>query len=583
MLVMLAACATATDSAGPTGPPYGMPLVEDGVLYAGVARIETTPGVAETYTDANENNEFDGCITDPTGERTGCNGEGYVDANGDGHFNGTWIAGFGGARAAMGVHDPLSVTSIVLSLDGEYVALVGVDAIGLLENRTRDARDLVGADGFDRDRVVISSSHVHSGPDTVGIWGPSAYDSGVVTEYVEAVVEAIHDTIEVAASDMVPVSPKVGLAFMTDQPELNGLPYGGTNPDDEVEGGIHDIRDPLIPDTHVYVMALEDASGARLATLVNSSGHPEVSGSDHSLLSADYVGVVRRWTDEHVGGTTMFMSGALGGMQSALGGTLPRVDENGDLVKDADGVQQWVEEDGWEKVETYGILVAKAAQAAATDTTAWSSISVARSDFLIPVENVGYTVAFAAGILDTPESYIDQTPDCPGYGSNAEQFGCVPAAAWMVRLGESTLGTVPGELFPELFWGVPDEPAMSDASLRVDDRRWPRMPDACAVVDFADCKAADSYMGCNCLDHHATPYRISDAGYAPIVDMLPGTYRVPVGITNGYCGYIVPEPDFNTTITALSDEQGDHYEESNSCTVQFAPIVQEAFSQLTGT
>lgn len=583
MLALLAACATPTDSAGPTGPPYGMPLVEDGVLYAGVARIETTPEVNETYNDADGDNEFDGCLTDPTGERTGCHGEGFVDADGDGRFDGTWIAGFGSARAAHGVHDELSVTAIVLALDSEYVALVGVDAIGLLENRSRDARDAIQADGFDRERVIISSSHVHSGPDTVGIWGPDPYASGVVTGFVEDVVAAIHDTVELAASDMVPVSPKVGMALLTDVPELNGLPYGGTNPDDQVEGGIHDIRDPMIADSHVYVMALDDAAGQRFATLVSGSGHPEVSGSSHALLSADYPGVIRRWTDEHVGGTTMFMSGALGGMQSALGGTIPEVDENGAFVKDVDGVQQWIEEDGWEKVESYGIVLASAAQAAATDAAPWSSISVARSEFLIPVDNVGYTVAFAAGILDTPEEYIDQSSDCPGYGSNAEQFGCVPTAAWMVRLGESTLATVPGELFPELFFGVPDEPAMEDAALRVGDRRWPRMPAACTTTDFANCRDTPTYGECNCLDHHATPYRVSDDGYPPIVDMLPGTYRVPIGITNAYCGYIVPEPDFNTDVSALSDSDGDHYEETNSCSVSFAPIVQEAFSQLTGS
>ena len=54
-----------------------------------------------------------------------------------------------------------------------------------------------------------------------------------------------------------------------------------------------------------------------------------------------------------------------------------------------------------------------------------------------------------------------------------------------------------------------------------------------------------------------------------------------MGITNGYCGYIVPGPDFNTKASQLT-EDGDHYEETNSCSASFGPTVLAAFHTLTG-
>jgi hypothetical protein len=133
---------------------------------------------------------------------------------------------------------------------------------------------------------------------------------------------------------------------------------------------------------------------------------------------------------------------------------------------------------------------------------------------------------------------------------------------------------------PELFWGVPEEDAMVDASLRPTDRRWVQFDPDCATVPYEDCKDTDDMVGeCDCLHHHAVPYRYTDDGYDTIEEMLPGTYKAPMGITNAYCGYIVPEPDYNTYVSVLTDD-GDHYEETNSCSGSFGPLVLEAFASM---
>lgn len=593
MLLALLGC-TPEPTPKPAGPPFGMILKEDDQLYAGAARIEITPEIIETYFDKNENNQFDGCMTDPAASRDSCNGEWYDDVNGNGHFDAVWIAGFQSSRAAKGVHDPLTVTAVVLSLNGDYFALVGVDALGVLENRIRDARDSLEADGFDRDRVIVSSSHAHSAPDTAGIYGRDEdVISGIYPPFIESIAPAIHDAIEVAAGSMVAVSPKQGAVHMT-APEMNGVPFGGINPDTEVEGLIHDIRDPMIAADQVLSIALDGKDG-RVATIVSNSGHPETSGDEHSLLSADYPGVIRDWIDTHDGGVTLFMSGALGGMQSALGGTLPMVDESGALVKDDAGEQTWISGSSWEFVRVYGTLIAEAAESSWTDATPWDAIKYAKSDFLIPVDNTSFKLAFQVGLIDTPDEYVVQDSTCPGYGTNPDNFGCVPASSWMLQLGPTTFGSVPGELVPELFWGVPDEPAMVDDALRQDDRRWVQEDPECIGVPYESCRDTDHVNVedcdgvegtvcdgvCDCLHTHVAPYVISsDPNVLPIVDMLPGTFKAPIGIANAYCGYIVPEPDFSTYVSVLT-EDGDHYEETNSCSRNFAPLVQKAFQELT--
>jgi len=580
--LLLAACTgEKDDTAAPTDPPLGMILAEDGQLYAGAASMEITPTYFETYTDVNGNHQFEGCMTDPSGTRAGCE-EPFDDADGDGYFDAAFIAGFQSPRPAQGVHDPLKVSAVVLSLDGEYLALVGIDSLGILENRVRDLRDLLEAEGFDRDRVVVSSSHAHSAPDTVGIWGMAdSLITGVNPEFIATITPALYDVVTLAAASMEPVSPRQGLTLMSDDPTLNGEPFGGINPDPSVIGGLNDIRDPLIPADAVWSLALDGATG-RVATVLSASGHPETSDSDHSLLSADFAGVARDWIEGREGGTAVFLSGSLGGMQSALGATLPKVDPStGERLLEEDGTPQWdASGGGWDFMTTYGILVAQAAEGALTDSTPWSSLSVRTAEFLVPVDNVSFKLAFQVGLLDTPDDYIVQDASCPGYGTNNDLFGCVPTAAWQMELGPSTLASVPGELFPELFYGVPDEASMADGSARAGERRWVQWDADCAGVDDAECMDNTGSVGdCNCLQYHTVPYRISDTSPTPIVELLPGTFRQPVGIANAYCGYIVPTPDFNTAVSVLTDD-GDHYEETNSCSSSFGDLILDAYVKL---
>ena len=69
----------------------------DGVLHAGAAMLAITPDLTRIDVqtlDVNANGEFNPA-----------DGDMFEDRDGNGQFNGAWIAGFGNARAASGVMD----------------------------------------------------------------------------------------------------------------------------------------------------------------------------------------------------------------------------------------------------------------------------------------------------------------------------------------------------------------------------------------------------------------------------------------------------------------------------------------------
>jgi hypothetical protein len=274
----------------------------------------------------------------------------------------------------------------------------------------------------------------------------------------------------------------------------------------------------------------------------------------------------------------VFLSGALGGMQSALGTPLPALDEQGAVVLDDAGNPTFASDEGFENARVWGTLVGQAAEDALTDSTPWAGVRVSNAQTLLPVDNLSFKLAFQLELLDTPVEYVVQDDSCPGWGDN-DLFGCVPTGVWQVELGPVTFGSIPGELMPELFWGVPDEPAMADARLRAGDRRWVQADPDCADVPYEDCRDRAAVNDCDCVQHHAVPYVPREDGGAAIADLLPGTFKAPIGIANGYCGYVVPDPDFSTYVSVFT-ENGDHYEETNSCSRSLAPILFEAFEIL---
>jgi hypothetical protein len=150
-------------------------------LRAGAASVVTTPAV-EPFTDANRNQQRD-------------ENEPFQDLNGNGQWDPVWLAGYRGDRPALRVHDDLSVRALALSEGKNTVLFIAVDCVGyLFDEISRVKKILQEKHGLDPSRILIAATHDHSGPDTIGLWGPggkSGRDPAYLAFLRERIVECI--------------------------------------------------------------------------------------------------------------------------------------------------------------------------------------------------------------------------------------------------------------------------------------------------------------------------------------------------------------------------------------------------------
>lgn len=618
------------DVPAPDVPPpptavLGLPLREDGVLYAGAAAVDITP--------------------DPAA--------GPV-----------YLAGFGHDRVAEGVHDPLWARAIVLSRDREYVAVVALDLVGLTSYRAAVAAERLAADGFAPERLVTHALHNHSSPDSVGLWGPSRAVSGLDPAYQERLAAAIDQAVREAAAAARPATVRVaGARTGAVSPYFTSPRFGGKAPDDTAQVGlIRDSRDPVVVDDRVTALGLFAAdTGAAIATVVHVNTHMEVAGGS-PLLTSDFAHAARERLEARFGGVGVVWVGTVGGLQTPLGVALPATDADGavlwqacdeaavadpadaachgratgDLRRDADGdpLPRWSGDDRWERVDTYGRLLgrlaADALEAAPEDRD--PRLEVRTAPLYPPLENrfleiaglvqdpalldpiqaaveelypdyldlvLELKAAFAAAVLDFPQDWLVTDARCPLAGTPRVP-GCLRDRLWALRIGALHVLTVPGELVPELAVGLPAEAAAEVAAAppRGPDGRWFRQHDEdCDAVPWGQCRDEVAVGDCDCRRYHATPYALGpDAAAAPpLLDHLDGEHRIILGLAGEMGGYILPPDDYLriptrplSAIVSLgiadfveyAQDTGDHYEESVSVGPSMASEIQRVATEL---
>jgi hypothetical protein len=164
----------------------------DGILYVGAAKVDVTPPV-ETFEDTNGNGSYDA-------------GEPFTDLNGNGKWDPVWLAGFKQARAAFSVHDPLWARAILFEKDGRRAVVIACDVVGFLHPRVRRLRERI--EGVDQ--VIFASTHCHSAPDTVGLWGPFPGISGLSEPYLRQFEDGVLECVRKAIAARVPATLAAG-------------------------------------------------------------------------------------------------------------------------------------------------------------------------------------------------------------------------------------------------------------------------------------------------------------------------------------------------------------------------------------
>lgn len=207
-----------------------------------------------------------------------------------------YFAGAEKNRKFIDVEDGLYVKALVVSDGNKELAVLTFDCIGLmypeLEKIRKRVRELMPE--FTVDNIVISSTHTHTGPDVVGLWGKDNATSGVNPEYMEALVETSAQTVAKAWRDR--KQARVVLAE-------------GSHGEDWVRN----ISEPDLIDRSVSVIAFRDEANKNIATLANFACHPTILIGVTKGGSSDFVAGYYQYLDSVQGGINMYLQGAIGG------------------------------------------------------------------------------------------------------------------------------------------------------------------------------------------------------------------------------------------------------------------------------
>lgn len=330
-----------------------------------------------------------------------------------------WMAGFGQGRKATGIHDDLYARCIAVSV-GRPLVICGLDVIGVFWDDVQKIRGKVpNAD------VIVAALHNHEGPDTMGLWGPAAGQSGINEAYMSFLIERTAEAARDAIQGLRPATLRV-------------LKSVGA----EMDTFIHDTRPPVVHDAEILSLRAEAFDGSPIATLVNWANHPETLGSKNTLVTADYPGYLCAEVERRIGGVAVFINGAIGGMQSPLGST----------VKDTQG--KVLPETTFEKAEFIGKYVAAvASKVENAGPTPIDSIVFRERTIEIPMTNPGFQMAAKAGVFRGRKQPT-------AAGATVTPVGFVRFAQAAQPKLEIVL--VPGELYPELSVGGVERYAGAD-------------------------------------------------------------------------------------------------------------------------
>lgn len=207
-----------------------------------------------------------------------------------------YLAGGKANRPFIDVHDNLYVKAMVVSNRSNNITLLTFDCIGLLYPQLQAIRSRIKAELplIDPEHIVMSSTHTHSGPDVVGIWGKDLAHSGVNDKHMQLIVDRAVEAIKEATQARKPVNISFGSGS-----------FG--------EDWVKNISEPGELDRSVSIIQLTDLNGKNIAMLTNFACHPTIMDDASTAASSDYVWGYYKYLDSAQGGVNMFLQGAIGG------------------------------------------------------------------------------------------------------------------------------------------------------------------------------------------------------------------------------------------------------------------------------
>ena len=311
-----------------------------------------------------------------------------------------FIAGFAANRTALSVLHPLVAQAVYLKdAQGSAVCFVTLDLIGFLQPEVERLRNRV-SHLVDRERLVVCSTHTHSGPDTLGLWGKAAlgipYRSGVDPEYLAWVGRQAAAAVTDAVAD---AEPARVAATTFDIPR-------GMVRNDRKGGGTY---------RKTVALAARTAGGTK-TVMLNFAAHPEALWEKNRQLSPDYPGPYRNWMARLGVPHAPFFSGPIGAMLTP------------DVAPSADTPERV------RYVEQFGRMLALTTMEKLEGATGLEGpVQAASRKLPLTNANKGFELARKLGVLNRPI-----------------EDGVIHTEVTVGRIGDFAFTTVPGEPSPEV-------------------------------------------------------------------------------------------------------------------------------------
>lgn len=335
-----------------------------------------------------------------------------------------WIAGFSEGRAATGIHDDLWAIACVIDDGKTRLGVVALDAIGFMHDDVIAVRRRIPA-ALKLDYVVVCSTHNHSTPDLIGIWGPKFYRTGVDQTYRGEVIGASVRAVEDAVKALQPA--RMSLVAIPTPPA----------------GLVNDTRPPEVFDPDIRLMLFTGTrdSGV-IGSIVSWANHPETVWSDNTQITADFPGYLRDVMEHGVvqdgrtlaaglGGIHLFINGAVGGLMTP----------NPPLVVRDPFLNENFTKPSHEKARALGRNLAHRIlnRAAETNTAPAETprISVQAKTIELPLDNANFLLAPLLGLID--RGHV--------------RWKTIRSEVAFLTVGDASIAAIPGEIYPEIVNG----------------------------------------------------------------------------------------------------------------------------------
>jgi len=430
-----------------------------------------------------------------------------------------WLAGYGMGRQAEKVHDDVYARAMVIH-DGKFgLAIVTCDLVGFFYDDVLQVREAVDKLGLEPkiDHVLVSSTHTHAGPDTIGIWGPVGR-TGLIPGYLARVRAACVEAVQTAHRKAKRATLRIATIDANAQATLIG-----------------DSRLPKVIDSNITVIQAKPKRGPAIVTLVNMPCHPEVLGSRNPQLSSDFPSTMREYLEKKYGGVAIYSTGTIGGLLS------PRTPKADPFTREA------LPGDEIGRMMAYGRIIGRIVEHALKDAAPLTGpISVETKEVLLPVWNQLYELAMRMGVFSRQVYHTDGKPVVVPKATRPSSGPAFPRVedphlkteVGLIQIGPLQIAAIPGEIYPELTLGKFQRPQEENA------------------------------------DFPGAPLEPT------IYPLMTGRYKMVIGLANDEVGYILPKSQWDWYAPYAYGREKRQYGEANSCSPEVGPRLMAAWAAL---